>query len=96
MVSDPPFGYREKSRGGAAGQPLEVLLRIASARLRAGGRLAFWMPSEALTEERTLRASLEGIAATAGVSNASLSFVRATRQDMSSRLWRWLVVYEKK
>lgn len=93
IVSDPPFGIREKTRGESSGQPLVVLFRIAKLRLRLGGRMAFWMPTEAFTSEPEVRRILSELEVEAG-GDGSLVFVKAIREELNNKLWRWLCVYE--
>ena len=94
ILSDPPFGIRERSLGDETQHPLVTLLAIAKKRLRTGGRLAFWMPSEAFDGEDEVAHRLREYSYQAG-STSNLRFARATRQHLSSKLSRWLCLFEK-
>ena len=93
IVSDPPFGIRERSLGDESRHPLVTLLEIANKRLKCGGRLAFWMPTEAYVEERDVFQRLKDYSNQ--IYSFNLRFVRATRQELSSKLERWLCLFER-
>lgn len=94
VLSDPPFGIRERSLGDDTQHPLVTLLAIANKRLRVGGRLVFWMPSEALDSDDEVAHRLGEYSVQAG-SVSALRLIRATRQQLSSKLSRWLCSFEK-
>ena len=81
-----------------------MLLAVAAQRLRPGGRLVFWLPTDVdVTHEVLLRDVLGPLERAAGVvvdggdgCTAVLAFVRARRQPLHSNLVRWLCVYRRR
>ena len=111
IVTDPPFGKREKAMGSTPDEPmgdsrltLAHLLVIASHRVKSGGRLVFWMPTAGFVTDDEVRDQLTQLekqadqycrAAGLGLVSDVLLFERATPQDLNSKLWRWLCVYKR-
>ena len=107
IVTDPPFGRRERAAGSASSSPslnnamgepdiaVEFMLQVAEKRLNNEGTIAFWMPTESSTTLDTLKEKLKVLEKRAGIESSSLKFKRATRQELHSGLSRWLCVYSK-
>lgn len=100
IVTDPPFGRREKAVGITAEAPLgdpgltiAVLLGIAGTRLRPKGRLVFWFPTDGNVTEKDVIERLMKYKADAGDVAAKLRFVRTRVQKLNDGLWRWLCVF---
>jgi tRNA G10 N-methylase Trm11 len=97
--------YRERAqaydKSKPMGDPLATttcLLSLASYRLKKGGRLVFWLPTDAFTTEievRTLLQELEDKVSLNFGRNLGLEFVRATPEELNRSLWRWLCVYTR-
>ncbi len=124
IVTDPPYGKREKTGGSTscgdlsvpepsetsdgynANDVLEVaviLFRVASRRLRPGGRLVFWLPTEAFLAEAEVTRRIQEVMAAAAASESATSnaagrpllrLLRVGREELNDGLWRWLCVLE--
>lgn len=119
IVTDPPFGRRERVTSGSGNQEFEtkllatnlggfhkdsmlavvMLLVVAMKRLKPGGRLVFWLPTEAsLTSEqvRDMLVTYEDSArAICNVRSSKLVFEGVKPQELNFGVWRWLVRYSK-
>lgn len=106
-MSDPPFGIREKAFGhaqigcacsmGDNHRTVATLLLIARHRLKPGGRLAFWLPTDATVDSISLSETLREIEKLTHCDiRKYLLFDSATPQYLHSKLTRWLCIYEKK
>jgi len=102
IVTDPPFGRREKAMGvskvspmGHNDETITTLFNIASRRIKTRGRLVFWLPTEAFWTEDNVISLLESLLSKAN-SNAQkrLKRIRVREDMLHDRLWRWLCVYE--
>lgn len=75
-----------------------LLLQLADKRLKAGGRLVFWLPTVPCVAKDDVEKSmmqLRDIALSQSHSKTSLKFVRSSAEELSYAIWRWLVVFEK-
>ena len=102
IVTDPPFGRREKAMGSCAESPLgdskltiSSLLAIAGYRLRLLGRLVCWLPTEASVAESDVIRSLDEMQIEGGDMALKMKLLRLRVQPLNSGLWRWLCVFQK-
>jgi tRNA G10 N-methylase Trm11 len=74
-----------------------TLFGLAARRLKSGGRLVFWYPTEALVDEEEVRAQLGKLLVHAvGEGGRGLVLERMSREELNGALWRWLCVYTKR
>lgn len=103
IATDPPYNRREKvlgveADGGgedsptAANSVVSTLFQVARARLKRGGRLVFWYPSDAFVSEASVVEELRVCLERAGP-GAPLELQRLMPEKLHDKLWRWLVVY---
>jgi tRNA G10 N-methylase Trm11 len=102
IATDPPYNRREKVMGleldgdadspTAANSVVTTLFQVARARLKRGGRLVFWYPSDAFVSEASVVEELDACLERAG-SGAALELQRLMPEKLHDKLWRWLVVY---
>jgi len=117
IISDPPFGRREKAKGGGRedeeeegtegeetaeafrirgmGDPdstLVALLSLSRARIKKGGRLVFFLPTDAFVSEEEVREKLSLLLQKAN-SVESLNLERVCAERLHDKLWRWLIVF---
>ncbi|OHS94561.1 hypothetical protein TRFO_39251 [Tritrichomonas foetus] len=87
IVTDPPYGIREKCVADSVSPLLPLLLqlyRFSAKALKLGGRLVFWLPcAYNLEAEKELPR------------HPALKLVSNSRQSLSSRYCRHLITYEK-
>ena len=87
IVTDPPYGIREKCVANSVSPLLPLLLKLykfAAKSLKLGGRLVFWIPcAYNLEAEKELPR------------HPALKLVSNSRQSLSSRYCRHLITYEK-
>lgn len=83
---------------------ISCLFEIALLRLKVGGRLVFWLPTESFIKAEDVRIRLECIeqevytshqSGSESKSNSILKFERMSRQELHDVMWRWLIVYVK-
>jgi tRNA G10 N-methylase Trm11 len=73
-----------------------TLFAIAARRLKPGGRLVFWLPTDAFITEEDMQAQLREMVAQAGtMAEKSLVLQRTTKEELHDALWRWMCVYQK-
>ena len=72
---------------------IRTLCAVACARLKPGGRLVFWYPTDAFVEEADVRRMLE--ATLPDEARVALALNRLTCEKLHDKLWRWLVVYTR-
>ena len=102
IVTDPPFGRREKAMGvsklfpmGLNDETIVVLFNIAAKRIKVGGRLVFWLPTEAFCTENQVINLLQTLLVKANTfAQKKLKFIRVREDALHDRLWRWLCIYE--
>eukprot|EP01042_Synura_sphagnicola_P002773 gene2773-3379_t len=87
IVTDPPFGRRERALASTPDMPMgdpdlttSVLFAVAGTRLKPGGRLVFWRPAGPLETEESMRLQLEALRSRGGDRASSLVFERARPQ----------------
>jgi tRNA G10 N-methylase Trm11 len=70
IVTDPPYSRREKAHGFSVsadapmGDPhstYTTLFRLAARRLKPGGRLVFWLPTDAFLSDVEVKGMLDGM-----------------------------------
>eukprot|EP01041_Mallomonas_annulata_P007349 gene7349-15000_t len=100
IVTDPPFGRREKAMGATSDLPLgnnritsSALLALAGYRLRVGGRLVFWLPTDGFVSEEEVLVLLAAMRTEGGVMAERLTLYRTRAQHLHDGLWRWLCVF---
>jgi len=102
IVTDPPFGRREKAMGVSKDSPMghndetiTMLFNIAAKRIKVGGRLVFWLPTEAFYTEDNAISLLQTLMGKANsLANKKLKFRRVREDMLHDRLSRWLCIYE--
>jgi tRNA (guanine10-N2)-methyltransferase len=72
-----------------------TLFNVAAKRLRHGGRLVFWFPTEALLTREQVREILKKYEIHAGIDACDIQFERAKQQELNFGVWRWLIVYRR-
>mmetsp|Transcript_17934 Transcript_17934/g.53358 ORF Transcript_17934/g.53358 Transcript_17934/m.53358 type:complete len:429 (+) Transcript_17934:50-1336(+) len=87
IVTDPPYGIRERVDETGASDVVMALFALAERRLRPGGRLAFWHPSTARRAP--------GLPETLPFP-PSLAFVSAATQSLRGERARTLIVLERR
>ena len=105
IVTDPPYGHREKARLGddiidtsdeLDSKLIDItysnLLKVANLRLKPNGRLVFFYPSKAHTDEATMHKSIGQLQSN---SLCKLKIQRVVPEKLNNFLWRWLVVMAK-
>ena len=88
LLGKPINGFHEDSRFATT-----QLLHVASHRLKVGGKLVFWLPTEASLAASEVESLLHTYTRSIRVSN--LLFQRAQKQIINGGVWRWLCVYKK-
>jgi tRNA G10 N-methylase Trm11 len=114
IVADPPYGKRERARTSksssaviesleskdAASDVLQTLLRVATHRLKSGGRLVFWYPSEQGVSSDEIKKQLQDlilkthVVDPVGEDRPVLSVLSVGKEELST-MWRWLCVMER-
>ena len=69
------------------------ILEVANQRLKLGGKLVFWLPTEANLVASDVESLLRDYECS--VQCESLQFRRAKQQEINNSVWRWLCVYQK-
>ena len=87
IVTDPPYGKRERVTGG--GRWLPGLLRAAATRLRPGGRAVFWVPAPREHDRARVARALPALP-------ACLRLEACCRQQLNAPWSRWLIVLERR
>jgi tRNA G10 N-methylase Trm11/DNA-directed RNA polymerase subunit M/transcription elongation factor TFIIS len=105
IVTDPPYSRRERAQAYDKSRPMgdplattSCLLSLANSRLKKGGRLVFWLPTDAFITEIEVRALLQEIESESSLNvggDLGLEFVRAVPEELNRSLWRWLCVYTR-
>jgi len=76
-------------------ETITTLFNIAVRRIKVGGRLVFWLPTEAFWTEDNVVRLLESLLRNANSNAQQRLKLERVREDMlHDRLWRWLCVYE--
>ncbi len=81
-------GFHEDSR-----YAVTNILYVASRILKVGGKLVFWLPTEAHLTTGEVESLLNTYVNSIRVNN--LQFQRVQKQVINSGVWRWLCVYRK-
>lgn len=87
IVTDPPYGIREKQKSDAQSPLLPLLLRlyeVAAKCLKVGGRLVYWLPT-----------GYDFNAETELPKHPALKLISDCQQDLMSRYCRHLLTFEK-
>jgi tRNA G10 N-methylase Trm11 len=105
IVTDPPYSRRERAQAYDKSKPMgdplattSCLLSLANYRLKKGGRLVFWLPTDAFISEQEVRVLLQEIESGSRLTvggDLGLEFVRAVPEELNRSLWRWLCVYTR-
>ncbi len=107
ILSDPPFGIREKAFGhaqfnsstsmGDSKRAVITLYHIALCHLKKSGRLVFWFPTSANLSQDDIRIQLKELESMTGVPDIEkqLVLIEAIPQDLHSKLSRWLCIYQR-
>ena len=76
-------------------ETIVVLFNIAAKRIKVGGRLVFWLPTEAFCTENQVINLLQTLLVKANTfAQKKLKFIRVREDALHDRLWRWLCIYE--
>ena len=105
IVTDPPYGHREKVRLSEVDEVSDEesdeadsisiditygnLLKVANLRLKSSGKLVFFYPTKAHTDEAAVYQSLQLLQRN---SECKLKIRRVVPEKLNNFLWRWLVV----
>ena len=88
--------YTKRSSDDTTDEVYVSLLQVAERRLKVGGRLVFWLPTEPQTSLEDVTALLQQLMVAAGSQAArTLRLRRAAREELNDALWRWLCIYTK-